>query len=66
MNQKRKAVFYVCPLGHGNRTSRKCACGMICRPIYEEDISERNWENDPTYLDYILKKNNDSKKDDSK
>lgn len=57
MSEKEKVVFYQCPLGHGNYTSRKCGkCGRICKPVYNEDIpSERKWETDPTYVDFILK-----------
>lgn len=55
MSEKKRPIFYQCPLGHGNYTGKRCGkCGGICKPIYDIP-SERRWETDPTYLDYVLK-----------
>ncbi len=63
MEKNEKPIFYHCDL-HGNRTSKKCPiCKRTCRPVYASDIPfERNWANDNSRLDYILKNARNQKK----
>lgn len=58
MKNIRRPLFYSCSLGHGNYSSKKCGiCGKNCIPIYELP-KERNFNTDPSYFDYLLKKRN--------
>ena len=58
MANNKHPIFYSCPSGHGNYTNKKCGiCGAKCNPVYEIP-SERDFNKDPTYFDYLRKKRN--------